>query len=165
MYSCFLLAIQSRVFFHFAWMFVAWEREFIFMFAGGMDIFVPGCATYEPRPPLHRGPPSPAAACPLPADRHKKHTRPSFFIYSPYPVSACCRPRPATHAPHRSAPYRSAPHRFRSAPFPPPAALLLAAISLNTYLANHEFTYYRSFVAASGYSASILYPHRSRLRL
>ena len=39
---------------------------------GEMDIFVPGRATYEPRPPLHRGYPSPAAACPSPADRHKK---------------------------------------------------------------------------------------------
>lgn len=51
------------------------------------------------------------------------------------------------------------------APFPPAAALPLATISLNTYLANREITYYRSFAAASGCSASILYPHRSRLRL
>lgn len=73
MYSCFLLVIQSRVFFHFAWMFVAGGGEFIFMFAGGRDIFVPGRATYEPRLPLYRGyPPYPAAACPSQADRHKK---------------------------------------------------------------------------------------------
>ena len=52
-----------------------------------------------------------------------------------------------------------------SAPFPPAAALLLAAISLNTYLAKNEITYYRSFAVVSGYYASILYPHRSRLRL
>lgn len=51
------------------------------------------------------------------------------------------------------------------APFPPAAALPLATISLNTYLANNEITYYRSFAAASGCSASILYPHRSPLRL
>ena len=136
-------------------------REFIFMFAGGMDIFVPGRATCEHRHPLYRGgTPCPAAACPSPADRHKKYPRPYFFICGPSPGSACCRPRPAPHAPHRSA-----PHRFRSAPFPPAAALLLATISLNTYLANNKFTSYRSFAAASGCSASIFYPHRSRLRL
>ena len=49
--------------------------------------------------------------------------------------------------------------------FPPAAALLLATISLNTYLANRKFTRYRSFATASGYSASILYPHLSPLRL
>lgn len=52
-----------------------------------------------------------------------------------------------------------------SAPFPPAAAPFLATISLNTYLVNFKFTHYRSFAAVFGYSASILYPHRSRLRL
>lgn len=43
--------------------------------------------------------------------------------------------------------------------------LLLVPISLNTYLANHEFTSYRSFAAVSVCFASILYPHRSLFRL
>lgn len=86
----------------------------------------------------------------------KKYPRPSFFICSPSPVFACCRFCPAPSAPPGSA---------CSAPFPAAAALPLVTISLNTYLAKHKFTHYRSFATASGYSASILYPHRSPLRL
>lgn len=102
MYSCFLFTIQSRVFFHFAWIFGA-GGEFIFMSAGGMNIFVPSRATYEPRPPLHRGYPLPLLPPVLSRQTAaKKYPRPSFFIYSPSPVSACW--------------IRPAPHRFRLLP-------------------------------------------------
>lgn len=150
MYSCFLFVIQSRVLFHFAWYFVLWQGgrvNFIFECAGGRDIFVPGRATYEPRLPLYRG--APPALLPPALSRqtaHKKIPPPGLLHLQPvpgFPVSACCWFRPAA----------------------PAVALLLAPTSLNTYLANHKFTHYRSFVVASGCSASILYPHRSRLRL
>ena len=123
---------------------------------GGMDIFVPGHATYEPRLPLHRGyPPLPCCRLPFPGRPPTKNTtaRPSLS-------TARTRFPPAVD-PARLHMRRTVPRRT----VPPAAALLLATISLNTYLANHEFTYYRSFVVVSGYSASILYPHRSRLRL
>lgn len=155
MYSCFLFVIQSRVFFHFAWIFGAGGREFIFMFAGGMDIFVPGRATYEPSLPLYRGYPLPCCLR-SPGRPPQKNTpaRPSSSAarprFPPFLVPACCWFLPGS---------------ICSAPFPPAAALLLATISLNTYLANRKFTHYRPFAVASGYSASILYPHRSRLRL
>lgn len=113
------------------------ERKFIFMFAGGMDIFVPGRATYEPRPPLYRG------GYPLPL-LPPALSRQTSYKKIPLPVLLHLQPVPW---------------------FAPAAALLLATISLNTYLANREVTYYRSFAAASGCSASILYLRRSLLRL
>lgn len=105
----------------------------------------------SPALPFIGGPPCPAAACPLPADSRKK-------IPPPGPSSSTARPRfPVSAGSTCSAPF---PPRF-----PPAAALLLATISLNTYLANRKYTRYRSFATASGYSASILYPHLSPLRL
>lgn len=135
-------------------------REFIFMFAGGMDIFVPGRATYEPRPPLHRGHPLPCCRLPSPGRPPQKNT-------PARPSSSTARPRfppavdPARLHTRRTVPLRTVPLRT----VPPSAALLLATISLNTYLANHKITHYRSFAAVSGYYASILYQHRSPLRL
>lgn len=106
--------------------------NFIFECAGGTNIFVLGRATYEPRPPLHRG--APPALLPPALSRqtgYKKYPRPGLLYLQPVPG-------------------------FR---------LLLVPISLNTYLANNEITYYRYFAVASGCSASILYLHRSRPRL
>ena len=109
----------------------------------------------SPALPFIGGTPCPAAACPLPADRHKKNT-------PARPSSSTARPRfPPAVDPARLHMLRTVPRRA----VPPAAALLLATVSLNTYLANNKFTSYRSFAAASGCSASILYPHRSQLRL
>lgn len=122
--------------------------NFIFECAGGTNIFVLGHASYEPRPPLHRGGyPLPCCRLPSPGRPPQKKILPPVLLHlQPVPGFRLLVPP-------------------SSAPFPPAAALLLATISLNTYLANNEITHYRSFAAASGCSASILYPHRSRLRL
>ena len=131
------------------------------IWGGGENLFLcllgkwtysyPAALPMSPASPFIGGTPCPAAACPLPADRLQKNTPArAFFICSPSPVSGFRSPRPAPHTPPR---------------FPPAAALLLAAISLNTYLANRKFTHYRSFATSSGYSASILYPHLSPPRL
>lgn len=77
--------------------------------------------------------------------------------YPPYPAAAC----PLSADCRKKTP---PPVLLHLQPVPG-FRLLLATISLNTYLANHKITYYRSFAAASGCSASILYPHRSPLRL
>ena len=155
MYSCFLFVIQSRVFFHFAWIFGAGGENLFLCSLGEWTYSYRAALPMNPASPFIGGTPCPAA-CALPADRRKKNTpaRPSSSAarprFPPFLVPACCWFLPGS---------------ICSAPFPPAAALLLATISLNTYLANRKFTHYRPFAVASGYSASILYPHRSRLRL
>lgn len=119
--------------------------------------------TYSYRAVLPMSPASPfIGGHPLPCCRLPSPGRPPQKNTPVRPSSSAARPRvPPAVDPTRLHMRRTVPRRT----VPPAAALLLAAISLNTYLANHKFTYYRSFVAVSGYSASILYPHRSRLRL
>ena len=112
--------------------------NFIFGFGGGTDIFVPGRAVYEPRLPLYRG--YPLLLLPAAGQPHKKRS-----------------PRPAW--------MQCTPGRLSAFLFMLHAPAFLGCISLNTYLANCKFTHYRSFVVSSEYSASILYLHRSRLRL
>ena len=50
--------------------------NFIFVFGGGTDIFVPGRAVYEPRLPLYRG--DPPAPCCLLLDSHIKKEAPAL---------------------------------------------------------------------------------------
>lgn len=81
-------------------------------------------------------------------------------LYRGYPLPCCRLPFPGRPPTKKISPrvllYMKPVPGFR---------LLPVTVSLNTYLANNEITYYRSFAAASVCSASIFYPHRSLFRL
>lgn len=103
MHSCFLLAIQSRVFFHFAWIFGAGGENLFLCSLGEWTYSYPAALPMSPALPFIGGTPSPCCLLSSPGrPPQKKYPRASFFIYSPSPVSACW--------------FRPASHRFRLLP-------------------------------------------------
>ena len=114
MYFCFLLMIQYRVLFHFC-MDICGRRENLFLCSlGEWTYSYPAALPMSPASTFIGGTPCPAAACPLPADRHKKNT-------PARPSSSTARPRvppavdPARLHMLRTVPLRTVPLRTVSA--------------------------------------------------